>query len=188
MAEGRSLGPRGEAAPVMVVVGAMAPDEELARAAVAELAAPLGGIGLEGRWAAFDQTGYYEPEMGPHLVRTYCACAGLVAAESLVDLKHRAWQVEQEHSTRGRRRVNLDPGVLDLGKLVLASFKPGPYKLYLGRGVWADLVLHYSDGAFRPLPWTFPDLREGRHQELFDSARRRYKELLRSRDRAARPD
>jgi hypothetical protein len=63
--------------------------------------------------------------------------------------------------------------------VVLASFKSGPHKLYLGRFVWADMVLYYRDRRFEPLPWSFPDLRSNRHAPFFLEARGRYKALLR---------
>jgi hypothetical protein len=130
---------------------------------------------------AFDRTDYYEPEMGPGLTRVFASLGLLVAPTELVEIKHAAFAVEQRFEAGGRRRVNLDPGYLDGAKVVLASFKPGPYKLYLGRAVWADTVLYHAGGRFQPLPWTFPDLQAGPHVEFLSSCRARYRQLLRSR-------
>jgi hypothetical protein len=144
-----------------------------------------GGVDLWGEPAPFDQTGYYEAEMGGQLQRFYCSCVELVPSEGLGELKRRAWELEQQELDGGRRRVNLDPGLLDHTKVVLASFKSGPQKLHLGGGIWADMVLYYAGGAYGPLPWTFPDLRGGDHSRFFSEARRRFKERLRQRGRLA---
>ncbi len=170
-------GPRQEAPPVLLVVATMSADPSLARTAAEAFAEPWGGIDLSGSGVSFDQTRYYEPEMGPDLVRTYCT-GQLVRPESLAELKAAAWAIERRYCRGEQRQVNLDPGYLDLNKVVLASFKHGPQKLYLGQAVWADMVLFFSDRAFRSLPWTFPDLRGGSHLEFFATARQRYKALL----------
>ena len=57
----------------------------------------------------------------------------------------------------GRRRVNLDPGLLSLNALVLASTKPAPHRIYLDREIHTQLELIYQRGRFEPLPWTYPD-------------------------------
>jgi hypothetical protein len=162
-----------------VVLGVLSGDLERARSVALRFAERHGGVVLWGAPAPFDQTGYYEVEMGQGLQRFYCACADLVPQEELPAIKRQAWDLEQQQLEGARRRVNLDPGVLDHTKVVLASFKAGPQKLHLGGGIWADLVLYYSHGAYGPLPWTFPDLRGGDHARFFAEARQVYKARLR---------
>ena len=41
------------------------------------------------------------------------------------------------------RPLNLDPGYLTLGKLVLASTKDFAHRIYLGRGIYAEMTLFY---------------------------------------------
>jgi hypothetical protein len=163
----------------MVIVGLLTGDEQRRRDAVDELAHDWGEPELWGAAEPFGTT-YYEAEMGAGLSRTFVGFSRLVSAPRLSELKNTTWALEQRLTDGGRRRVNLDPGSLDATKVVLASFKPGPYKLYLGGSIWADLVLYFANGAFQALPWTFPDLRTGSHLEFFTRARARYKGLLRS--------
>ena len=73
------------------------------------------------------------------------------------------------------RDRNLDPGYLDLHKVVLLSGKEGPQKIYLGGGIWADLNLIRKAGRFKALPWTFPDLRESRYHPFFERVRENLK-------------
>jgi hypothetical protein len=81
----------------------------------------------------------------------------------------------------------VDVGYLDLFKLVLASFKGRGNKLYLERGVWADLTLTYERGAFQSLPWSFPDFRSGRYEEDLRRIRERFRTQLRAESPSARP-
>lgn len=178
-----TLGPREEAPPVLPIVGLLAADTALAEQTVERFAAAYGGIAERGAWVPFDRTDYYQPELGAGLQRCYLACASLVEPEpaALIALKEHAWRLEQQLAAEdGRRRVNLDPGTLDATRVVLASFKVGPQKLYAGQRVWADLVLWFSRGAYQPLPWTFPDLRGPEHWPFFAAARAHYKGLLRA--------
>lgn len=166
-----SAGPRPEPAPATGIVAVLAGDSDLAAEAVAELAEPHGGVERRGPRVAFDHTDYYEVEMGSGLTRQLFSFRDPVAPDRLPDLKHAAWKIEQRHAREGRRRVNLDVGYLDATRVVLASFKPGPYKLYVGEQVWADLVLYYGDGRWQPLPWTFPDLTDEQHVHFLTNLR-----------------
>ncbi|MBW2735755.1 MAG: DUF4416 family protein, partial [Deltaproteobacteria bacterium] len=169
------VGPRAEPPPALVVLGLLSSDasfiDEAARSFGAEFGGvDLGGVNLWGEPVPFDLTDYYAPEMGERLLRRYCSFARLMPAEQLPELKWRAWQIEQEIEQRAAgkgRPVNLDVGMLDYSKVVLASFKHGPQKIYLGHKTWADMVLSFTKGAFSPLPWTFPDLKDGRHLPFF---------------------
>ena len=68
--------------------------------------------------------------------------------------------IESDLSTGGARRVNLDPGYMDAARVVLASTKDHAHRILLGKGIYGEVTLLYRDGAFRPLPWTYPDYRE----------------------------
>jgi hypothetical protein len=53
--------------------------------------------------------------------------------------------------------VNIDPGYLLPERLVLATGKNFTHRIYIGQGIYADLTLIFQKGAFRTLPWTYPD-------------------------------
>jgi hypothetical protein len=55
-----------------------------------------------------------------------------------------------------RRRVNLDPGYVFGGGLVLSTGKFAGHRLYLGERIWGELTLFYRRG-FQTLPWTYRD-------------------------------
>jgi len=56
-------------------------------------------------------------------------------------------------------------------KLVLASMKHFAHRIYLGRGVYAEVTLLWSRGRWRPLEWTFPDYASGRYDAFLSAAR-----------------
>ncbi|MCX8157407.1 MAG: DUF4416 family protein [Verrucomicrobiae bacterium] len=128
----------------------------------------------------FNFTRYYEPEMGAPLWRLAVSFAPLTSPERLVEIKHYTASLEKRlaHSD-GRRRVNLDPGMLTVENLILATGKKSPHRVYLGRGVYADLALLYRDGRFAALPWTYPDYAGAELQHWLEQMRARLLAQLR---------
>ena len=55
--------------------------------------------------------------------------------------------------------MNLDPGYLAAGKLVLATTKNQQHRIYLGQGIFAEVALRYRAGAWQPWEWTYRDYR-----------------------------
>jgi len=128
----------------------------------------------------FTFTDYYTPEMGPNLQRFLASFERLVRPERLAEWKHEANAVERVFLTEdGRRRLNVDVGYLDLRRVVLASTKEGRQKIYIGGGIWADLILLYRKGGWQPLPWTFPDFRSGCYDAILLRMREAYRRALR---------
>jgi hypothetical protein len=139
----------------------------------------LGEADFTGPPHPFDMTDYYEEEMGPGLSRVIVSFERLGAAPDLVEVKLSVDRLEEKLSGPAGRTVNIDPGYIDYFKAVLASFKEGPQKIYLGSGVYADPVLMFEDHEWRVLPWSFPDFRKGLYMEEFGAIRRIYREQRR---------
>jgi len=122
-----------------------------------------GEIDFAGADHPFDCTDYYEAEMGRGLNRRLLSFCGLVPPDSLISAKHRCNEIESRLAGESGRPANLDIGYLDHNKVVLASFKSAGQKIYLGQGVWADLICRFRKGRYVPFEWTFPDFRDGRY-------------------------
>ena len=137
-------------------------------------------IELESEFYKFDSTDYYQEEMGSGLYRIFLSLKGLYPVEQSVSLKNETNSWENEWKEAGKRILNLDPGYLDLHKVVLLSGKEGPQKIYLGGGIWSDLNLIRKGRRFEALPWTFPDLRESRYHSFFERVRENLKLDLKS--------
>lgn len=120
---------------------------------------------------SFRFTRFYEKEMGPGLARRFIAFADPVPADGL-----RAWKIESNalearHAVRGARRLNVDPGYLDLGTVAVASVKDASYRVYLGEGIYAQPMLRFEAGSFRAWPWTYPDYAMPEAIDFFNAVR-----------------
>jgi hypothetical protein len=139
-----------------------------------ELAARWGAIDFEGRDHAFDATDYYQPEMGVSLYRRLLAFERLYLPTLIVAMKLECNEIEASFSLYGKRTVNLDAGYLDHNKVLLASAKDAGQKIYLDRGIYADLSGRYKAGKYRPFEWSFPDFKDGRYDEELLEIRKQY--------------
>lgn len=135
---------------------------------------------------SFQHTPYYESEMGLNLKRKFISFQGLIDPAEIGEIKLFANQLEQDflHPDTEDRRINLDPGYLTLSKLVLASTKDYQHRIYLGRGIYAEVTLRYRKGkGFEPWGWTYPDYRTREYLEIFNRLREIYQRELNLKDR-----
>jgi len=140
-----------------------------------------GGIVLRSAPMPFTQTTYYEREMGTNLTRLYVAFDPLVSIATLAAVKHMTNRLEARWSTpQGQRCVNIDPGYLDLAKVVLASTKDHSHRLYIGDGIFAEVTLRYRQHTFQPWDWTYADYRVQVTLTFFHHLRELYKRQLRA--------
>jgi hypothetical protein len=147
--------------PVKLIAAILWRERDVLDAALLALEAVHGPIDHVSRDLPFTATSYYEREMGSSLVRRLISFERVIGAAAITDVRLGTGEIEARSSRDGRRRVNIDPGYLDLSKVVLASTKHLGHKIYLGRGVSADLVCRYERGRFRTFDWTFPDFASG---------------------------
>ncbi|MER3415180.1 MAG: hypothetical protein C4297_03080 [Gemmataceae bacterium] len=136
----------------------------------------------------FDVTTYYRAEMGTTLYRRLIAFATLYSPVHLLAAKYFTCRLEQLLARSAGRTVNLDIGYLDHNKVVLASLKPAGQKIYLGAGIYADLIARYKAGTYRPMEWAFLDFKDGRYDADLLAIRQLYLRQLRQWRCAAPPD
>src|SRR5262249_9015360 len=131
---------------------------------------------------------YYETAMGPGLRKQLWAFQTLVPLESLPDAKRQTNHLEAELARAGTlpepRPLNLDPGLLTLGKFMLATTKDQAHRLYLRDGIYAEVTLRYQAGVFDPWPWTYAAYRQPVVVSFLGQARDFYRERLRDTPRA----
>ncbi len=164
-----------------MVCSVFASDRETLIDALRAMSGLYGRADYLSEYMAFDATDYYAREMGPSLVRRFIAFESLIEPDALPSVKKVANELERRFSEGGRRRVNIDPGCISRGHLVLATGKGGAHRPYLRDGVYADVTLIFGNEAFRPLEWTYPDYADGKVREMFTLIRKKY--LLQLRDR-----
>jgi hypothetical protein len=156
---------------VLLIAAAFSRHEEALDWGREQLVSDWGPIALESERFAFTETDFYEAEMGGGLLKTFFAFERLIDPADLVEIKLRTGELEDECRELGRwpeaRPLNLDPGYLTEAKLVLATTKDRDHRLYLRRGIFAEVTLHYHAGKWQPRDWTYPDYRRGDFHAFF---------------------
>lgn len=160
--------------PAKLIIGLFLKDKRLVSAVASDLTEKMGPIDLASQWFPFDFTVYYEPEMGAPLFRRMLAFKPLIKQSELAEIKLSTNELEQKYSKVGKRMVNIDPGYLLHERFVLATGKNYTHRIYIGKGIYADLTLIYQNGAFQKLPWTYPDYAETRVLDFLKMARNKY--------------
>ena len=153
------MGTPKEPTPVKYFVGFLSAEPDLIGAVEEDLSALFGSVDARSRLVPWSASKYYEKEMGERLLRRYISFARLQSPAALADLKLAANTIEQRYprvNSTGRR-VNLDPGYLESGKLVLASTKNANQRVYLGSGIYAEVALQFYHGEFHAAPHTYGD-------------------------------
>lgn len=161
--------------PAKLLVGFFLKEAALAADVVGELQARLGAVDMLSNWFQFNYTDYYQKEMGAPLQRRLVVFKALMEQDRLVAIKHMTNQLERRYQRQGRRRVNIDPGYLLAERLVLATGKNFTHRIFIGQGIYADLTLVFQKGAFRPLPWTYPDYADRRLIDFLTLVRKKYR-------------
>ncbi len=165
--------------PVKLFVGVIYRAQHL-DAARRALRRPFGEIDAESEPIPFDFTDYYEHEMGKGLWRVFLSFARLVDPGRLAEIKTATNRIESRFRDPAvARPVNLDPGYLTEGGIVLASTKPAAHRICVGGEIYAELTLVYERGAYAPLPWTYPDFRTDAYGAFFQTLRKRYMNQMR---------
>jgi Domain of unknown function (DUF4416) len=168
--------------PVKLIIGLILAREAPIMPIRRQLEATYGPIDQETALLPFVATKFYEREMGPALQRLFWSFDALIAADALAGMKRETNALEQTYAVNTgqgwRRRVNLDPGYVDLAKLVLATTKDRQHRLYLGQGIYAEVTLRFTGGRFVPWEWTYPDYRTPEYLAFFGAVRRHYRQQL----------
>jgi hypothetical protein len=170
--------------PALLVVAAFSRHDAALAWARDRLPLTYGPLALVSDLFDFHQTAYYEATMGQGLRKQFLAFHDLVAPELLPDVKIFTNALEAEVAASCQfhepRPLNLDPGLIMLGKFVLATTKDQQHRLYLRDGIFAEVTLRYQDKAFEPWPWTYADYREEAVRAFLKECRDYYRRRLRA--------
>lgn len=147
--------------------------------AQAALEARFGSVDFVSELLPFDHTDYYEPEFGASILRRIVAFERLVDPGDLPDVKLATNAMEAEMSAGSSRAVNIDPGYVGEGKMILATTKDHRNRIYLGKGIYGEVTLYYHQGGFHAWEWTYADYASPRFCDIFTRIRARYREQLR---------
>jgi len=170
--------------PVKLVISIFSQDKNLIDSVIRILVDKFGKTDFKTELLEFNQTNYYETEMGKALLRKFVSFEKLIEPDSISDIKIYTNELEKSISpswkTERKRDINIDPGYLDLAKLVLASTKDFYHRIYLDHGIYAEITLMFkketlSKGGFQPFQWTYPDYASQEYRSIFNQIRKIYK-------------
>lgn len=170
-----------------LIVGVIYRDAEVLEAALAALIEKFGEIEAVSEEFSFSRefSTYYDGELGGEGMRRIYSFKETVDASRQAEIKEFTNSVEAELSVDGARRINLDPGFINHGRLMLATTKPAGFRIPLARGIYTELTLYYARGAWQRLPWTYRDYQSERVQRFITEVRESY---LRERRAVARTE
>lgn len=173
------MGKISPASPVKLIIGCIFRDKEAFCASKPILIKFFGGIDFESAPLPFEQTGYYEKEFGKDLLKVFLSFSRLINPRQIAKIKILANKIENKLSSGGRRLVNIDPGYLDLARLILVSTKDYIHRIYLDQGIYAETTLFYRQKSFEPWQWTYPDFRRPEYIGIFNQIRELYAKQIR---------
>ena len=174
------MGTPREPKPAKYFVALLSSEVDLLSAVETDLAAVLGGVDVRSETMPWTASRFYESEMGIGLLRRFLSFDRLLSPQELATTKLATQHIEERYRRgSGGRRINLDPGYLEAGKVVLASTKNASQRIYLRGGIFAEATLLYCDGVFHGFPYTYPDYLWAPTLRFLTVSRTRYLEHLR---------
>jgi hypothetical protein len=170
--------------PAKLVIGILAADDDCLSAARQAIEGRFGPLDLVSDVWPFDKTDYYKDQTGEHILRQFVATQCLISPAKLAKIKHLTNRLEQRLASKLAiglaRPVNLDPGLIEPAKLVLATTKNYSHRIYIGKKIYAEVTLIFDKGNWQPMPYTYPDYKQPCYHDFFEQVRRRLLEQLRT--------
>lgn len=159
---------------VKLIFGMLATNVELFEKIERRIAYDYGDIERSSEIIPFTYTNYYVEEMGESIFRKWISCKDLIYEYELVEVKQHTNNLEKlfmPQSANGRI-VNIDPGIITLDKLILATTKNFTHRILMSEGIFAEVTLNFKKHeGFFPNPWTYPDYKDPKNIEFFNLIR-----------------
>ncbi len=155
-----------------LIVGVIFHDEALLDEAMKLLTEKFGDVESVSEEFSFSKefSNYYDDELGGEGRRRIYSFKSCVDPEYQAEIKEFTNEVE----ARFGRRINLDPGFISTGRLMLATTKPVGFRIPLKRGIYTELTLFWARGAWQKLPWTYRDYQSEKVQKFITEVRQSY--------------
>lgn len=175
--------------PVKLIFSIISAEDKLFFEAKSLLTTFFGEIDLESEFQPFDYTLYYQNEMGEGLKQKLFSFEKLISPSELsqIKLKSNEWEFLWTTATgdncsdvsgEKKRKVNFDPGYLNLHKFILASTKDGPARIYLNDGIYAEITLRFINKSYRSTEWTYQNYQTELYVSFLNRVREEYKKQL----------
>lgn len=160
-----------------LIVGVIYNDEEIYDKAVKMLVEAFGDIDGESERFSFSKefSDYYDGELGGEGMRVIFSFKDTVDPSSQAEIKKATNEMERILSDNdGNRLINLDPGFINHGRLMLATTKKAGFRIPLADGIYTELTLFWAKGEWHKLPWSYRDYQSERVQKFLTETRKKY--------------
>ena len=159
-----------------LIVGVIYHEPVILEAAMARLVELFGEVEDCSEEFSFSEefSTYYDEEIGGEGLRRIYSFKRCVDASRQAEIKEMTNAIESDFSKDGKRLINLDPGFINHGRLMLATTKGAGFRIPLARGIYTELTLFWARGGWQKLPWTYRDYQSERVQKFITEVRRVY--------------
>ena len=152
------------------------------------LSKELGEIDYVSSFIDFNYTDYYNSEMGGNIKRFFVSFKKLIDPSALAEVKITTNRLEKQFTENNQdgvetRKVNFDPGLLNLSRLILASTKDNAHRIPLAGGIYGEITLLFQKNKTQALPWSYIDYQSREYTEILFKIRDIYKADLREIDK-----
>ena len=159
-----------------LIMGVIYHDKEILDKAMSILASEFGEIEAVSEEFSFSEefSTYYDNEIGGEGFRRIYSFKELVDPARQADIKIRTNEIEAEFSINGNRKINLDPGFINHGRLMLPTTKETGFRVPLKNGIYTELTLFWARGGWQKFPWSYRDYQSERVQKFITEVRKSY--------------
>ena len=158
--------------PEKLILGVIYHDKEVLDEAMRLFCERFGDFDFVSEEFSFSReySSYYDGELGGEGMRRIYSLEKLVDPSLQVEIKEFTNEIEARFS----RRINLDPGLISHGRLMLPTTKPTGFRIALARGIYTEPTLFWARGAWHKFPWTYRDYQSDRVQKFLVRVRKKY--------------
>lgn len=162
--------------PEKLIVGIIYNDPEILDNALKMLTESFGEIDDVCEEFSFskDFSTYYDSEIGGEGLRRIYSFKNLIDPSRQAEIKELTNEFEALSSIDGNRKINLDPGFINHGRLMLATTKAAGFRIPLKRGIYTELTLFWARGEWHKLPWSYRDYQSKHVQTFLTKVREKY--------------
>ena len=159
-----------------LIIGVIYHEKEILDKALEILISEFGEVEAVSEEFSFSEefSTYYDDEIGGEGFRRIYSFKETIDPSRQAEIKIRTNEIEAELSQDGNRKINLDPGFINHGRLLLATTKATGFRIPLKDGIYTELTLFWARGGWQKLPWTYRDYQSERVQKFITEVRRTY--------------
>ena len=159
-----------------MIIGVIYHDPEILDRALEILTSEYGEYDLVSEEFSFSKefSTYYDSEIGGEGRRRIYSFKNTVDPSRQAEIKKRTNEIEALFSVDGNRKINLDPGFINHGRLMLATTKNAGFRIPLEDGIYTELTLFFARGEWHKFPWSYRDYQSPLVQSFLTKVRTLY--------------